>query len=75
MGKARTQARTTSPAKVWVRRCRACGADDLSAAFGQASMLTDPWSCPGCRSGWFEPVQVPSPSVDDLPVCPHLGAA
>lgn len=75
MGEAGTEVSTSSPTHVWVRRCRACRADDVSAAFGQRSMLTDPWSCPRCRSGRFEPVQLPLPTADALPVCPHRGAA
>lgn len=75
MGEPRPNVSTTSSAHVWVRRCRACRAVDLSAAFGQRRMLTELWSCPRCRAGRFEPVQLPLPSADSLLRCPHLGAA
>lgn len=66
----------TAPAgRVWVRRCRRCNRDDLSAAFGQPAMITGDWSCPTCGAERYEPVQRPLPAPSSTLDCPHVGSA
>jgi len=54
-------------ARMWTRRCRACGRDDLSAAFGRLAVIGGPWSCPACRSARYEPVPMVMPGVVPAP--------
>lgn len=64
-----------TPDAVWVRRCRSCGADDLSAAFGQPALATRPWSCPSCAAGDHVLVRRPFPTSAAAAACPYRGAA
>ncbi len=65
----------TPAGRVWVRRCRMCSRDDLSAAFGQRSLLTGDWSCPTCGAESCDEVQMPLPAPTSTLGCPHVGAA
>jgi hypothetical protein len=64
-----------STREVWVRRCRSCGRDDLSAAFGQVSMVAGAWRCPACRTDRYRAVKLPMPDSGSADACPHTGAA
>lgn len=50
------------PGRMWTRRCRACGRDDLSGAFGRLAMAASAWACPACRSRRYEPVAMAVPA-------------
>jgi hypothetical protein len=63
-----------TPWPAWVRRCTACGADDVRALFGRAVIpgeggAEEPWWCPGCRGQAWEAVACELPAA-----CPHAQA-
>ena len=60
-----------------VRRCRACGTDDLRAAFGLAVAVEDSsWRCRHCDATTWEPVVVDLPVETGEPTpCPYLDGA
>lgn len=58
---------------VWVRRCRGCGRDDLSAAFGRASTASGRWTCPTCTSRRCEPRRLELPGRDATTRVPRDG--
>lgn len=66
---------TAPDGRVWVRRCRMCGRDDLSAAFGQRTMIAGSWSCPKCGAERYEPAHLSLPAPISTLACPHAGAA
>lgn len=58
--------------RVWVRRCRTCGVDDVRAAYGQPALLDErPWWCPACGSTQWRAVCLELPATAASLRCPY----